>query len=71
MTKKTESPGATESPYLRGQAAAGKYGQISKRTVSEWQARKILPFLKPSRKIVLFRKSDIDALLGRYEVKAV
>ena len=71
MTKKTESAGAPDSPYIRGQAAAARYGQVSKRTISEWQARKILTFLKPSRKIVLFRKADIDALLGRYEVRAV
>lgn len=70
MTKKIE-PSATESPYLRGQGAVAKYAQISKRTVSEWQARGIIPYLKPARKICLFRKKDIDAALGRYEVKAV
>jgi excisionase family DNA binding protein len=71
MSRKTESPSETESPYLRGQGAAAKYAQVSKRTISEWQARGIIPYLKPARKICLFRKKDIDAALGRYEVKAV
>ena len=69
MTKKIES-GETESPYLRGQGAAAKYAQVSKRTISEWQARGIIPYLKPARKVCLFRKADIDAALGRYEVRA-
>ena len=69
--KTTESTATPESPYLRGQARAAKYAGVSTRCISEWQARKIIPFLKPSRKVVLFRKADIDAALGRYEVKAV
>lgn len=70
MTKKIE-PSATESPYLRGQEAAAKYAQVSKRCISEWQARGIIPFLKPARKVCLFRKADIDRALTRYEIGAV
>jgi excisionase family DNA binding protein len=70
MTKKIES-GETESPYLRGQGAAAKYAQVSKRTISEWQARGIIPYLKPARKVCLFRKADIDRALTRYEIGAV
>lgn len=69
MNKQTESPSVTESPYLRGQGAAAKYAQVSKRTISEWQARGIIPYLKPARKVCLFRKADIDRALTRYEVK--
>ena len=69
MKKKIESS-APESPYLRGQARAAKYAGVSTRCISEWQARGLIPFLKPSRKVVLFRRADIDAALGRYEVKA-
>ena len=69
MSRKTESPSATESPYLRGQREAAKYAQVSKRTISEWQARGIIPYLKPARKVCLFRKADIDRALTRYEVK--
>lgn len=69
MSRKTESPSATESPYLRGQEAAAKYAQVSKRCISEWQARGIIPFLKPAKKVCLFRKADIDRALTRYEVK--
>jgi len=70
MTKKIE-PSATESPYLRGQEAAATYAQVSKRCISEWQARGIIPYLKPARKVCLFRKADIDRALTRYEIKAV
>ncbi len=71
MNKQTESPSVTESPYLRGQEAAAKYAQVSKRCISEWQARGIIPFLKPARKVCLFRKADIDRALTRYEIGAV
>ena len=70
MTKKIES-GETESPYLRGQGAAAKYAGVSVRCISDWQSKRIIPYLKPARKVCLFRKKDIDAALGRYEVKAV
>ena len=67
--KKIQIPPASD--YLRGQRAAANYAQVSPRTISDWQARRIVTFLKVSRKLVLFRKSDIDAALGRYQVAAV
>ena len=57
-----------DSDYLRGQREAAVYGRVSPRTISDWQARGMLPFIKPSRKIVLFRKRDLDQLLDRFEV---
>jgi hypothetical protein len=56
------------SDYIRGQAAAARYCRVSPRTISQWQARGIIPFIKPSRKIVIFRKRDLDAALDGFEV---
>jgi len=67
---KTQISNEETSDYLRP-AGAMKYARISRRTLSDWQARRIVPFLKVSRKCVLFRKSDIDKALSRFEVQAV
>jgi len=71
MNKKKLTTITTDSNYIRGQINAGKYARVSSRCISEWQARRIIPFIKVGRKCVLFRKSDIDAALSRYEAKAV
>jgi len=67
--KKIQTPPATD--YLRGQKEAAAYARVSTRTISDWQARRVIPFLKPARKLVLFRKSDIDAALSKFEVAAI
>lgn len=67
--EKSEIPPASD--YLRGQKEAAAYARVSTRTISDWQARRVIPFLKPARKLVLFRKSDIDAALSKYEIAAV
>lgn len=67
--KKSQTP--LESDYLRGQKEAAAYARVSTRCISDWQARRIIPFLKPARKLVLFRKSDIDAALSKFEVAAI
>jgi excisionase family DNA binding protein len=67
--KKIQAPPVTD--YLRGQKEAAAYARVSTRTISDWQARRIIPFLKPARKLVLFRKSDIDHALAKFEVAAI
>ena len=69
--KKALHDASVDSEYLRGQAQASRYARVSRRCISEWQARHIIPFIKVGRKCVLFRKSDIDAALRRYEVPAI
>jgi len=71
MEQKTQSSTGAGSEYLRGQAECAKYMRVSRRCISEWQARRIIPYIKIGKKCVLFRKRDIDAALTRYEVKAV
>jgi hypothetical protein len=57
--------------YLRGQAEAARYARVSPRCISEWQARRIIPVIKVGRKCVLFKKSEIDAALRRFEIAAI
>ena len=60
-----------DTDLLRGQGECAKYARVSKRCISEWQARRIIPFIKVGKKCVLFRKSDIDAALNKFQVSAI
>ena len=71
MTRKSQPAVANDSDYLRGQGQVAAYAKVSRRCISSWQARRIIPFLKIGHKCVLFRKSDIDAALSRFEVPAI
>lgn len=71
MTKTIQTIIPVGSDYLRGQEQAAAYAKVSRRCISAWQARRIIPFLKIGHKCVLFRKTDIDAALSRYEVPAI
>ena len=71
MEKKKQTSTGADSEYLRGQAQCAKYARVSRRCISEWQARRIIPFIKVGKKCVLFRKRDIDAALAKYEVSAI
>ena len=66
---KNRIPPATD--YLCGQREAAQYARVSTRTISDWQSRKLIPYIKPARKLVLFRRSDIDAALTKFMVAAV
>ncbi|MDD2239773.1 MAG: helix-turn-helix domain-containing protein [Kiritimatiellae bacterium] len=70
MKNATTKPTEENSDYLRPDGVC-RYARISRRTLSDWQARRIIPFIKVSSKCVLFRKSDIDKALSRFEVSAV
>lgn len=50
------------SNYMRREAAA-EYIGISPRCLSDWQKRGVVPYVKVSRKVVLFKQEDIDAAL--------
>ncbi len=71
MKSQKNQPPTPDSDYLRGQAEASKYCRVSRRCISEWQARRIIPFLKLGRKCCLFRKSDLDAALLKYLVPSI
>jgi len=71
MSKKYNELKNAGSDIFRGQDELARHYHVSRRCVSEWQARRIIPYLKVGKRCVLFRKSDVDAALARYEVKAV
>ena len=56
--------------YLRREAAA-KYLGISPRTLSDWQKRRLIPFIKPARKCTLFKRGELDRAMARLTVQAV
>ncbi|NCC53100.1 MAG: DNA-binding protein [Spartobacteria bacterium] len=66
MSKETQ----TEQGYLRPVGAA-RYLGISTRCLSEWQRKRLIPYVKAGRKCVLFKKSDLDTALARLRVAAI
>lgn len=56
--------------WLRPDEAC-KYLKISRRTLSDWQAKRLVKFSKPARKVCLFRKQDLDQAIGRFAFEAV
>jgi excisionase family DNA binding protein len=60
----------TASPYYLRPADATKLLPISRRTLSNWQRRHLIPFYRIGR-TVMFRRADIEAALERFRVNAV
>ena len=58
-------------PAFMRRAEAAEYLGISSRTLSDWQAKRIVPFARIGRKVCLFRRDDLDKAVGRFTVKAV
>ena len=56
--------------YMRREDAA-KFLQVSQRTISDWQRRRLIPHVKLGRKCVLFKRSDLERAMSRYTVQAV
>jgi len=55
--------------YLRPDQAAAAIG-VSRRTLSDWQVRRVIPFRRVGR-TVLFAIADIQQALDRFKVAAV
>ena len=56
--------------YMRRDAAA-KYLGISPRTLSDWQKKRLVPFIKPARKCTIFKRSELDLAMARLTVQSV
>ncbi len=59
----------TNRDYLRPAHVVEEY-PMSRRTLSNLMRRKVLPYHKVGR-LVLFRRTDIEAALDRFRVRAV
>jgi excisionase family DNA binding protein len=58
---------AVETGLLDDQQAAA-YLITTPRTLREWRARRGLPFIRITSKVIRFRKNDLDAWLERRRV---
>lgn len=56
--------------YIRRKEAA-KYLGVTVRCLTKWQARRIIPYHKVSRRCCLYRKPDLDKAMNRFRLKAV
>ena len=56
--------------YMR-RAEASRYLCVSTRTLADWQRRGIVPFFKPSRRVCMFRREDLDKAIERFRFNAV
>jgi len=56
--------------YFR-RAGAARYCGVSLRTLGEFQRRRIVPFVRISRRCVLFKREDLDRALERFRVAAI
>jgi len=63
--KSTVRPG-----YIR-KADAARYLGISVRTLTDWMQQHIVPFIKISHRVCLFRQADLDTAMDRLRIKAV
>jgi len=59
-----------QKEYFRRPGAAD-YMDVSERTVSDWQKRRLIPFVKMGRKCVLFRRLDLDRAIAKFTVQSV
>jgi len=56
--------------YLRRPDAA-KYLGISQRTLSEWQRKRVIPFVKVGARCCLFKRDELDRAMIRFTIEAV
>lgn len=64
-----KSTRASDTPYLRPDQAI-EVLPISRRCLSNWQRRHLIPFYRVGR-TVLFKRTDIEAALERFRVSAI
>jgi len=41
------------------------------RTLTDWQQKRVIPFVDVSHRVTLFKRADLDQSLSRYIVKAI
>jgi excisionase family DNA binding protein len=68
-THRIKSTRASDAPYMRP-AEATKLLPVSRRTLSNWQRRHVIPFYRIGR-TVMFKRTDIEAALEKFRVNAV
>ena len=59
---------AHANEYLTRDEAA-EYLRVSPRTISDWQARRLIPYIKTGRRCVRYRRQDLDAAMGKFTIR--
>jgi DNA-binding transcriptional MerR regulator len=59
-----------EKHYLNKKEIARRYG-VSTRTINSWMQRRLLPFTKPSAKMVRFDPEACDIAIQSYEHRSI
>jgi hypothetical protein len=65
---KTPREVTTIASDIFSEAEAAAYLHQKPRTIREWRARRGLPCFKPTAKVTLYRRADLDAWLDRTRV---
>jgi excisionase family DNA binding protein len=68
--KSKQTTSEVKPGYLRREDAAVFLG-VSTRTVSDWQRKRIIPFVQAGRKCILFPVAGLDAAMQRFTVNAI
>lgn len=61
---------SSNNDWMRAGEAAS-YLRISRRCLSDWQARRLIPHVKAGRKVVLFKRDDLDRAMSKLSISAV
>ena len=69
LTELSQKP-ELASPYLRMPEAV-KYLNVSKRTMARFIAGHKIPCVRATRRLLLFKRSDLDAAMQRLTVNAI
>jgi excisionase family DNA binding protein len=63
----TVDPRTTATPYLRA-AEACRYLGISRRCLSGWMRRRMIPYRKVGSRCCLFVRQELDEALARFKI---
>ena len=74
VSKVTKKPVSSQpiiaSPYLRVPGAS-RYLNVSKRTLLRWVKGHKVPTIKATRRLLLFKRTDLDAAMERLTIEAI
>jgi excisionase family DNA binding protein len=59
-----------QTSWLRPDEAC-KYLRISRRTLSDWQKKRLVRFHRPAKKLILFKRADLDSAISKFAVQEV
>lgn len=68
--KTREGAGGNPSRYMRAPEAAA-YLRVGRRTLSRWQCEGKVAFVRAGRKLILFRRADLDRAMDRLLIREI